>query len=314
MTAAAPLNPFNQIPILVVGDVMLDRTYKGAVDRISPEAPVPVLRVQTQDDRPGGAANVARNLSSIGAHPVLLGLVGDDEPGTRVRSLLQAEGVEDALLVAHGFQTTVKMRAIGRQQQLLRLDFEGQPSQAVMADKQAAFHERVQSASLVVLSDYGKGALGESPALITAAVALGKRVLVDPKGEDYSRYAGATLLTPNYGEFVQAAGRPSSESDMSDRANRLCKQLGLSHLLVTRSEDGMSLFTPGEAPLHVPAQAREVFDVTGAGDTVIGVLAAAWAAGFELPRAVRLANAAAGIVVGRLGTATVSWADLQPML
>jgi rfaE bifunctional protein kinase chain/domain len=307
-------NPFEGIPLLVVGDVMLDRTYRGAVERISPEAPVPVLRVQSQDDRPGGAANVARNLSSIGARPVLLGLVGDDEPGHRVRSLLASEGVEDALLTAPGLQTTVKMRAIGRQQQLLRLDFEGQPSQAVMADKQAAFHDRLTDAALVVLSDYGKGALGQARQLIEAARASGRRVLVDPKGDDYARYTGASLLTPNYGEFVQAVGRPSSESDMASRAERLCGQLGLDHLLVTRSEDGMTLFTPGEGPLHVPAQAREVFDVTGAGDTVIAVLAAAWAAGLPLPRAVQLANAAAGIVVGRLGTATVSWSDLQTML
>lgn len=307
-------NPFEACSILVVGDVMLDRTYRGAVERISPEAPVPVLRVQSQDDRPGGAANVARNLSAIGARPVLLGLVGDDEPGARVRALLVAEGVEDALITAPGFQTTVKMRAIGRQQQLLRLDFEGQPAQAVMADKQAAFVLRAPDAELVVLSDYGKGALAQSRELIAAARALGRRVLVDPKGEDYSRYTGASLLTPNYAEFVQAVGRPSSESDMAVRAERLCGQLGLEHLLVTRSEQGVSLFTPGAAPLHVPAQAREVFDVTGAGDTVIAVLAAAWAAGFPLPRAVGLANAAAGIVVGRLGTATVSWSDLQTML
>lgn len=307
-------SPFAGLSILVVGDVMLDRTYRGSVDRISPEAPVPVLKVQVKDDRPGGAANVARNLSAIGAAPVLLGLVGDDEPGARVRQLLVAEGVEDALIVAPGLQTTVKMRAIGRQQQLLRLDFEGQPSQAVMADKQAAFHERLTLASVVVLSDYGKGALGQAQGLITSARVLGKRVLVDPKGEDYTRYAGATLLTPNYGEFVQAAGRPSSESDMAARAERLCRQLGLEHLLVTRSEDGMTLFTPGQPSFHVPAQAREVFDVTGAGDTVIAVLSAAWASGLALPRAVQLANAAAGIVVGRLGTATVSWSDLQPML
>ena len=313
MSLAEP-SPFAGLSILVVGDVMLDRTYRGSVDRISPEAPVPVLKVQVKDDRPGGAANVARNLSAIGAAPVLLGLVGDDEPGARVRQLLVAEGVEDALIVAPGLQTTVKMRAIGRQQQLLRLDFEGQPSQAVMADKQAAFHERLTLASVVVLSDYGKGALGQAQGLITSARVLGKRVLVDPKGEDYTRYAGATLLTPNYGEFVQAAGRPSSESDMAVRAERLCRQLGLEHLLVTRSEDGMTLFTPGQPSFHVPAQAREVFDVTGAGDTVIAVLSAAWASGLALPRAVQLANAAAGIVVGRLGTATVSWSDLQPML
>ena len=313
MSLAEP-SPFAGLSILVVGDVMLDRTYRGSVDRISPEAPVPVLKVQVKDDRPGGAANVARNLSAIGAAPVLLGLVGDDEPGARVRQLLVAEGVEDALIVAPGLQTTVKMRAIGRQQQLLRLDFEGQPSQAVMADKRAAFHERLTLASVVVLSDYGKGALGQAQGLITSARVLGKRVLVDPKGEDYTRYAGATLLTPNYGEFVQAAGRPSSESDMAARAERLCRQLGLEHLLVTRSEDGMTLFTPGQPSFHVPAQAREVFDVTGAGDTVIAVLSAAWASGLALPRAVQLANAAAGIVVGRLGTATVSWSDLQPML
>jgi len=313
MSLAEP-SPFAGLSILVVGDVMLDRTYRGSVDRISPEAPVPVLKVQVKDDRPGGAANVARNLSAIGAAPVLLGLVGDDEPGARVRQLLVAEGVEDALIVAPGLQTTVKMRAIGRQQQLLRLDFEGQPSQAVMADKQAAFHERLTLASVVVLSDYGKGALGQAQGLITSARVLGKRVLVDPKGEDYTRYAGATLLTPNYGEFVQAAGRPSSESDMAARAERLCRQLGLEHLLVTRSEDGMTLFTPGQPSFHVPAQAREVFDVTGAGDTVIAVLSAAWASGLALPRAVQLANAAAGIVVGRLGTATVSWSDLQTML
>jgi rfaE bifunctional protein kinase chain/domain len=295
--------------LLVVGDVMLDRYWFGDVSRISPEAPVPVVRVGRTEERLGGAANVARNIAAIGADTSLLSVVGEDEAGRRIEQLLMADGIDAQLHRDSALATTIKLRVIGRQQQLLRIDFETEPGQEVLMSKLADFEARLEKTDVVVLSDYGKGGLKHIERMIEAARAAGKPVLVDPKGDDYSRYKGATLLTPNRAEFREVAGRWKSEEDLTARAQKLRGDLGLSALLITRSEEGMTLYREGER-LHVPAVAREVYDVSGAGDTVIAVLGVMLAGGASFAEAVELANKAAGIVVGKLGTAVVHSEEL----
>jgi rfaE bifunctional protein kinase chain/domain len=292
--------------VLVVGDVMLDRYWFGDVTRISPEAPVPVLKVSRVEERPGGAANVARNIASLGAQCTLLSVVGDDEAGQCLEKILTHQGGVEALLHRDAsISTIVKLRAVARQQQLLRIDFETPPSHEVLAAKLVEFHAKLPSADVVLLSDYGKGGLTHIAEMIKAARAAGKPVLVDPKGEDYERYRGATLLTPNRSEFRDVAGSWRDEAELNLKAEKLRAELGLEALLVTRSEEGMSLFR-ADSVLHEPTQAREVFDVSGAGDTVIATLAVMIASGADLADAVRIANRAAGIVVAKLGTAVVS--------
>ncbi len=295
--------------VLVVGDVMLDRYWFGDVSRISPEAPVPVVHIQRTEERPGGAANVARNIASLGGKATLLSVVGDDEAGRSLAALLEKEHVTTLFHKDAQLPTTVKLRVIGRQQQLLRIDFETPPSREVLEDKLDDFESLVDSVDIVILSDYGKGGLTHVSKMIKAAKAHGKRILVDPKGDDFARYRGATLLTPNRGEFRQVAGRWKDESDLAMRAEALRSELDLEALLVTRSEEGMSLFSSAGA-MHEPTQAQEVYDVSGAGDTVIATLGLMMAAGVEMPEAVRIANRAAGVVVGKLGTATVSRDEL----
>ncbi len=300
------LPKFENAKILVVGDVMLDRYWFGDVARISPEAPVPVLKVTRVEERPGGAAHVARNVAALGAQATLLSVVGADEAGDSLERLLVGQGRVDALLQRDDtISTTVKLRAVARQQQLLRIDFETPPSHEVLNAKLADFRARLPEADVVVLSDYGKGGLAHIAEMIRLARAAGKPVLVDPKGDDYARYRGASLLTPNRSEFREVAGSWKSEEDFAARAQKLRTELELDALLVTRSEDGMSLYRAGSA-LHEPTQTREVFDVSGAGDTVIATLAVMLASGAELPDAMRIANRAAGIVVGKLGTAVVT--------
>ncbi len=290
--------------LLVVGDVMLDRYWFGEVERISPEAPVPVVKIARTEERPGGAANVARNAVTLGAQASLLSVVGDDEPGRTLERLLAGERVKTSLLRDASLPTTVKLRVIGRQQQLLRIDFETAPSHEVLAAKLADFERLVRDTDLVILSDYGKGGLAHIATMIERARAAGKPVLVDPKGEDYSRYRGATVLTPNRTEFRQVIGRWNDEAEFTAKAQALRIELALDALLVTRSEEGMSLFTAAGAST-IPARAREVFDVSGAGDTVIATLGVLLAAGAPLPDAMHIANEAAGVVVGKLGTAVV---------
>ncbi|MCK9201099.1 MAG: D-glycero-beta-D-manno-heptose-7-phosphate kinase [Gallionella sp.] len=300
------LPTFENAKILVVGDVMLDRYWFGDVSRISPEAPVPVLKVTRVEERPGGAANVARNIAALGAQCTLLSVVGADEAGDCLQRLLTEQGRVEALLQRDStISTTIKLRAVARQQQLLRIDFETTPSHEVLNAKLADFRAKLPEADVVVLSDYGKGGLAHIAEMIRLARAAGKPVLVDPKGDDYARYRGASLLTPNRSEFREVAGSWKSEEDFGARADTLRRELELEALLVTRSEDGMSLYREGSA-LHEPTQTREVFDVSGAGDTVIATLAVMLASGAELPEAMRIANRAAGIVVGKLGTAVVS--------
>ena len=290
--------------ILVVGDVMLDRYWFGDVERISPEAPVPVVKIARSEERPGGAANVARNVSALGSEATLLSVVGNDEAGAALEKLLAGDRVRTSLLRDSSLPTTVKLRVIGRQQQLLRIDFETAPSHEVLAAKLADYERLMKDADVIVLSDYGKGGLTHIAAMIDRARATGKRVLVDPKGDDYARYRGATVLTPNRAELREVVGRWKDEADLAERAAKLRADLDLEALLVTRSEEGMTLFT-AEGAQTIPAQAREVYDVSGAGDTVIATLAVAIAAGATLPDAVRIANEAAGVVVGKLGTAVV---------
>ena len=295
--------------LLVAGDVMLDRYWFGDVERISPEAPVPVVKVLRHEERPGGAANVARNAAALGCATTLLSVIGDDEAGRVLERLLVAANVTTSLYRDSALSTTVKLRVIGRQQQLLRIDFETAPSHEVLASKLKDYAAQVRKADAVVLSDYGKGGLAHIGEMIALARAAGKPVLVDPKGDDWARYRGATLLTPNRGELREVVGRWRDDADFAHRAQVLLRELDVTALLVTRSEEGMSLFTAADA-LHIPAEAREVYDVTGAGDTVIATLAVLLAAGAALADAVRIANAAAGVVVGKLGTAVVLPAEL----
>jgi rfaE bifunctional protein kinase chain/domain len=289
---------------LVVGDVMLDRYWFGDVERISPEAPVPVVRVSKTEERLGGAANVAWNMATIGAQPVLLSVVGDDEAASSIQKHLKAERIESRLQRDPSLSTTIKLRVIGRQQQLIRVDFENEPGHEALAAKMADFEKNLPGCDVVVLSDYGKGGLKHIERMIALAREQGKRVLVDPKGDDYSRYAGASVITPNRSELREVVGRWKDEEDLTRRAEGLRESLGLEALLVTRSEDGMSLYSDAK-PFHVATRAREVYDVSGAGDTVIGILAVMLASGQTLSQSVEWANKAAGIVVGKLGTAVV---------
>jgi D-glycero-beta-D-manno-heptose-7-phosphate kinase len=295
--------------VLVVGDAMLDRYWFGAVDRISPEAPVPVVRVNREEERLGGAANVALNVKTLGVQATLLTVVGDDEPARKLRSLLEKQGV--TALLGHDPQlyTIVKLRVIGRAQQLLRVDFENQPDHEVLTAMFADYGRVLGAHQAVLFSDYGKGGLEHIPKMIEQARAAGKPVLVDPKGSDYSRYRGATVITPNRAELAMVVGQWNSEAQLLERAQRLREELNLSALLLTRSEEGMSLFD-ALGHLRVPAMAREVFDVTGAGDTVIATMAALLACGMSHRDALPIVNRAGGIVVGKFGTATVSYEEL----
>ena len=300
--------------VLVVGDAMLDRYWFGAVDRISPEAPVPVVRVNREEERLGGAANVALNVKTLGAQATLLTVVGEDEPARKLRALLEREGVATLLGQDPQLYTIVKLRVIGRSQQLIRIDFENQPDHEVLAGMLSDYERALPEHDAVLFSDYGKGGLTHIPRMIELARGLGKPVLIDPKGSDYSRYAGATVITPNRAELAQVVGEWTSEAALQERAHALRETLHLDGLLLTRSEDGMSLFdtAPDGTPGHsrVAAQAREVFDVTGAGDTVIATLAAMLGCGLTLRDALPLANRAGGIVVGKFGTASVSYEEL----
>jgi D-glycero-beta-D-manno-heptose-7-phosphate kinase len=296
--------------VLVVGDAMLDRYWHGAVERISPEAPVPVVKVTREEERIGAAANVAYNVATLGAKASFLGVVGDDEPGRRLQELLGRTGIAVHLERDPGLRTTVKLRVIGRHQQLLRMDFENEPDHEALASQTQAFAELAPAHEAILFSDYGKGGLAHIPAMIDRARTLGKPVLIDPKGSDYERYAGATVITPNRGELQEVVGGWRDDEELQRKAQRLRESLRLQALLVTLGEDGMTLFD-GEGQAHVQAQAREVFDVTGAGDTVIATLAALVAAGMSLRDAMPLANKAGGIVVGKFGTATVSYEELS---
>lgn len=288
---------------------MLDRYWFGEVNRISPEAPVPVVRIEKCEERLGGAANVARNIAALGAPPALLGVVGNDEAGNKLEQMLREQAIQANLTRDPTISTIVKLRVIGRQQQLLRIDFEERPTHLVLRNKLSQFNALMPEYDVIVLSDYAKGSLVNVAEMIAAAKKLSKRILVDPKGEDFTRYKGASMLTPNKSEFRQIDGSWENEAQLTEKAQALRAKLELEALLLTRSEEGMSLYTE-QGETHFPALAREVFDVSGAGDTVIATLATMLGAGMSLIDAVAIANRAGGIVVGKLGTAVVTREEL----
>jgi D-beta-D-heptose 7-phosphate kinase/D-beta-D-heptose 1-phosphate adenosyltransferase len=308
------LPPWQSANVLVVGDVMLDRYWHGGTSRISPEAPVPVVHVQQVEERIGGAGNVALNVASLGGKVGVIGVIGDDEAGQVLTQRLEQARVRALMVRDAAYPTITKLRVMSRHQQLIRLDFEESNGQVPTLPLLDRMREHIQQAAVVVFSDYGKGALRESRPLIEMARAAGKWVLVDPKSQDFDVYRGANLITPNFAEFEAVVGRCRGEQEIVEKGMRLLRELRLDALLVTRGEHGMTLLQAQAEPLHLPTQAREVYDVTGAGDTVIAVLAAALAAGSDLVTATFLANAAAGIVVGKMGTATVSEAELRRAL
>lgn len=310
MSMIYPLQQVGRARVLVVGDVMLDRYWFGEVDRISPEAPVPVVRMGRVEDRLGGAANVARNITALGGQATLLGIVGRDETANELQQLAQQDGVQCALQTDTSMATTLKLRVLGRQQQLLRVDFEHQPHDNSLKSMQQAMLDLLPEHDVLVLSDYAKGALRHVEQLIQSASQLGKPILVDPKGKDYSRYTGATIITPNRTEMQDAVGAWANEHELTQRAQDLRTTLGLEALLITRSEQGMTLFSEAGRS-HVGALAQEVFDVSGAGDTVLATLALMKAAGLSWDQAMQWANRAGGIVVGKLGTSVVTAKELQ---
>ncbi|WP_435276687.1 bifunctional D-glycero-beta-D-manno-heptose-7-phosphate kinase/D-glycero-beta-D-manno-heptose 1-phosphate adenylyltransferase HldE [Psychrobium sp. nBUS_13] len=301
---------FQQAKVLVLGDLMLDRYWHGPTGRISPEAPVPVVKVEQIEDRPGGAANVALNIAALGSQCDIIGITGDDEAGRILTDKLEGLSINTDFYQQSQIPTITKLRVISRNQQLIRLDFEENAAQLPTAPLLDKLRAGVESAAVVILSDYAKGTLNDVSEMISLCRAQNKPVFIDPKGSDFSKYRGATLLTPNMSEFEQAVGHCRDEEEIVAKGQQLMTELDLSALLVTRSEHGMTLLRRDQQELHFPAMAREVYDVTGAGDTVISVLATAFAAGSDLESACALANIGAGVVVGKLGTSTVSTIEL----
>jgi D-beta-D-heptose 7-phosphate kinase / D-beta-D-heptose 1-phosphate adenosyltransferase len=304
---------FSNAKIVVLGDAMLDRYWHGDTSRISPEAPVPVVKIEESEERVGGAANVAVNVSALGVSTTLISVIGQDEVGATLIHMLDEKGVKTDVIQSNTIKTTLKLRVLGRHQQLIRLDFEDKQSWPA-ATLLANLKKIIKKTDVLILSDYAKGVITEPQALIDFAKQSGVKVLVDPKNADLSVYRGATILTPNLGEFEATVGRCESGTDIENKGLALLDQLALEALLVTRGSQGMTLLQKNHAPIHIPAQAREVFDITGAGDTVIAVLGAALAAGCSMLEASQLANLAAGLAVGRLGTATITIQELQELI
>lgn len=302
---------FSQAKILVVGDLMLDRYWHGPTSRISPEAPVPVVKIEESEERAGGAGNVALNIAALNGTPALVGLTGQDEPARILKQRLTHHGVDCQFVELENCTTITKLRILSRHQQLIRLDFEDGFHPDSCQSLLQAYQQQLEAYDVVLFSDYQKGTLRELPELITLARAQGKQIIIDPKGTDFSIYRGATLLTPNLSEFEAIAGHCETDEQLVEKAEQLRQQLELDALLITRSEKGMTLIRSGEPAVHLPTRAREVFDVTGAGDTVIATLAASVASGLSLVDATKLANLAASVVVGKVGTATVTVHELR---
>jgi len=298
----------------VFGDVMLDRYWFGDVERISPEAPVPVINVTHSEERPGGAANVACNITALGASCTLLSAIGNDESGRALSGMLKGKGIDSNLKFDGSMQTTVKLRVLSRNQQLLRADFETAPGGEILAACLDEYTKALSSVDAVILSDYGKGGLRHIVSMIEQARKANVPVMVDPKGHDYARYRGATLLTPNLKEFEQVCGPSEDGEELARKAFALRKSLDVDALLLTRSEHGMSLFGGDNSVIDSPARAREVYDVSGAGDTVISAITVARCAGLDDHDALAFANAAAGVVVGKLGTATATLDEVRAAL
>lgn len=301
-------NDLSQKKVLVVGDVMLDRYWFGDVNRISPEAPVPIAKIDKIEDRPGGAANVARNIASLGGDVTLLSVVGTDEPALCLEKLLATEKVNTLFQRDETISTIVKLRVLAKNQQLLRIDFEEQPSHEILAKVMEQYTAIIEDYEVVILSDYGKGGLSHTIQMIEIARKHNKKILVDPKGSDYSKYRHATLITPNRSEMRDAVGSWRDENELQSKAQKLMQELDLAYLLVTRSEEGMTLFADNS--YNYPTFAQEVYDVSGAGDTVIATLGLTLANGCNIQEAVQIANFAAGVVVAKLGTATVNKQEL----
>ena len=299
--------------VLVVGDTMLDRYWFGEVERISPEAPVPVAKIGRMDQRAGGAGNVARNIAALGGQAGLLSIVGEDEAANELEKIVQSSGVQTFLERDETIATTVKLRVLSRNQQLLRIDFEEKPSQDVLDRLNRRFRSLLPDYDAVILSDYRKGCLFQVADMIDFARDHNKPVLIDPKGDDYEKYAGASLITPNRNELRQVVGSWENETELTEKAEALRRHLQLNAILLTRSEEGMSLYEPDHIS-HQPTRAQEVFDVSGAGDTVIATVGLGLAAGLDLRQAMHIANAAAGVVVAKLGTAVCSQAELLAAL
>ena len=304
---------FSPARVLVVGDVMLDRYWFGDVSRISPEAPVPVARITKTEHRAGGAANVARNIAALGGQAALLAVCGEDDAADTLEGLMRDNGVVPHLERCPGFETTLKLRVLARQQQLIRLDFEQRPSAGSLKNVLRRYRELLPDYDAVILSDYGKGVLAEVAQMLAEARTAGKPVLIDPKGSDYRKYHGATLITPNRAELREVTGNWQDEEELGFKAQNLRQQLDLQALLLTRSEEGMSLYRAGQTD-HQPTRAQEVYDVSGAGDTVIAAMGLCLAAGYTLTDAMHAANAAAGVVVAKLGTAVCSFDELRAAL
>ncbi len=302
-------NKLNTPRVLVVGDVMLDRYWFGDVDRISPEAPIPIAKIQKIEDRPGGAANVARNIANLGGNATLLSVVGLDEASKTLETLLQAENVNVILKQDPNISTIIKIRVLARNQQLIRLDFEEAPSHEILTEVLDTYTNIIDKYDVVILSDYGKGGLSHTQKMIEIAREHNKIILIDPKGDDYSKYHGATLITPNKNELRSVIGSWQSEQELQQKAHKLQQELNLTHLLLTRSEEGMTLFS-GMQSTSYATHAKEVYDVSGAGDTVIATLGLMLANNVEIHQAVQIANIAAGIVVAKLGTATTTQTEL----
>lgn len=302
---------YSSARVLVVGDLMLDRYWHGATSRISPEAPVPVVHVNDDEQRPGGAGNVALNIAALGAKVSLMGFTGIDAAAESLQQRLKQDGVLCLFEQLQDYPTITKLRVMSRHQQLIRLDFEDGFQQVDSDRLLHQYHAEMAQAQVIILSDYGKGTLNRVDQFIALAKQMKKPVLVDPKGTDFSIYKHATLITPNLSEFEAVVGRCNDEQQIVDRGINLLAELDLEALLVTRGEQGMTLLSVGQEPLHLPTHAREVFDVTGAGDTVISVLAASLAAKKSFADATVLANIGAGVVVGKMGTATVNTEELE---
>ena len=305
------LPSFESAKVLVVGDLMLDRYWHGGTSRISPEAPVPVVHVNENEERAGGACNVALNIATLGAQCTVMGLCGDDDAANTLENILENANVTPQFVRMSENATVTKLRVMSRSQQLMRLDFEDGFIGQDLSELEKVFAEQLTAHNIVVCSDYGKGSLRQVKRLIELCNEKNIPVLVDPKGSDFEKYAGASLITPNLAEFEAVVGACETEDELVEKANTLAEKFNIEALLVTRSEHGMSLMQQGYDPVHIPTQAREVFDVTGAGDTVISTLAASLGAGVSLERAMLLSNLAAGIVVGKSRTASVGLQELE---
>ena len=305
------LNNLSNAKVLVIGDVILDQYWLGETTRISPEAPAPIVNIENMENRLGGAANVAMNASSLGAAVTLVGVVGSDENGNRLLDLLGGTTINTEIVCKENFKTPTKLRVVSRNQQLLRLDYEDNDEEMDNTEVIEICKKQIPDYETIVISDYDKGAVTRVGEIIGAARKENKQVIVDPKGTSFSKYKNATIITPNYQEFRQVAGPCSDEAKLEDKAVRMCRELNLDALLITRSERGMSLYAQGQQARHFPTQAKEVYDVTGAGDTVVGLFASAMSANYSLSDSVKIANLGAGIAVSKFGTVSVTMEELD---